>query len=441
MPDELGVLAIGLSIVTFGNFVADAGLGASFVAQAQPPMRRQLQALAALQLSLTTAVAIVAGAVAIVAFPDVGVPVAVMAASLPVYVVRAPSIIMLERRLAYGTIAWIEVFETLAYAAWVGGCVVADAGLVPIAAGSVARALAGTVIALASVQSGRVRPRSSPGALSGVLRFGAMFQAGAAIYLGRAYVLNAGIIAIGGISVVGYSSIADRLIQIPFLVIGALSRVAFPALSRVVELADASELVRRGNLVLSPLVASASAGLVAAAPALVPALFGPSWNPAIGIVPGAAFALVVSGSLSVTIRALLYSRGDGATNVRQMIVMSAAWIAGTLALLPSIGPPAVGWGWLIGATVEAILLERVARRRFGIHVAAAVIVASVLGGAIAAAGYFLCREAPPTLFTAAIAGIAAAVVTPAAIFAVYRPSLRETRTVAGRSFANLRRRA
>jgi O-antigen/teichoic acid export membrane protein len=426
-PSDFGIIAIGLSVVTLGTFIADAGLGASFITRSEDPTQAQLESLTAVQLLVTSTVAAATAAVGMVLVHDRGDVIAVIAASLPFYVVRTPTIIRLERRLAYATIARIEIVETLVYALYVAGCLISDAGLLAIAGGSVTRAAAGSVVAVRSKRGSFVVPRYHAGELQDVLRFGMAFQASGVVYLARSYVLNFGIIAIAGLSSVGYLGIVDRLMQFPFIVIGSLSRVAFPALSRVPDDIAAADLVRRGTLLIAPLVAAMSAGLVAGCPVLIPAVFGSRWAPAIDLVPGSAFALLLSGPISVTVLSLLLSRGDAKTALGVLSTMSLVWVIATFALLRPLGASGIGWGWLSGALTEAVLLSRIVRRRFQVDLRPTIAIPTCVAAIFAAGGYLLSSSPSANLVTGLLLGAVAASATLGVIAIVQREFYLEAR--------------
>ena len=54
VPDELGAVAFGTTIVVVGAFFADAGMGAAMIRGRATPSRPELEALLGLQLSIAT---------------------------------------------------------------------------------------------------------------------------------------------------------------------------------------------------------------------------------------------------------------------------------------------------------------------------------------------------------------------------------------------------
>ena len=106
-PTALGMVALGTTVVTIGNFFADGGLGAALIRRADHPSVDELRALLALQLVLATVISL---AVAVVGFRagTTGAVTAIMACSLPLLALRAPHAIALERALEYRPIAATE---------------------------------------------------------------------------------------------------------------------------------------------------------------------------------------------------------------------------------------------------------------------------------------------------------------------------------------------
>jgi O-antigen/teichoic acid export membrane protein len=54
-PSEFGIVALGATIVTTGNFLADGGLGAALVRKSSAPTALELRTLLAVQLTVASA--------------------------------------------------------------------------------------------------------------------------------------------------------------------------------------------------------------------------------------------------------------------------------------------------------------------------------------------------------------------------------------------------
>ena len=57
-PHDFGIVAFGVTLITFANFLADGGIGSGLIRRVDPPERADLKALLAFQLGLSTALAL-----------------------------------------------------------------------------------------------------------------------------------------------------------------------------------------------------------------------------------------------------------------------------------------------------------------------------------------------------------------------------------------------
>ena len=57
-PSELGTVALGVTFVAFGNFLADGGVGATLIRRVKAVERTELKALLGFQLAVSTAIAL-----------------------------------------------------------------------------------------------------------------------------------------------------------------------------------------------------------------------------------------------------------------------------------------------------------------------------------------------------------------------------------------------
>ena len=116
-PHDFGIIAFGVTLLTFANFLADGGIGNGLIRRVDPPSRADLKALLAFQIALGTALALGIG-VALFPFGELGKVTALMAISLPLTAVRAPGVILLERQLNYKPFALVEIVESSCYYGW-----------------------------------------------------------------------------------------------------------------------------------------------------------------------------------------------------------------------------------------------------------------------------------------------------------------------------------
>jgi O-antigen/teichoic acid export membrane protein len=361
-PQDFGVVAIGLSVVLFAGLLADGGLGAALIRQAESPSTEELAAVAGLQLAVTVGLAVVVAMIA-APFGETGWVVALMVSSMPLVTLQVPGRIRLERELSYRPLALVEVGQVVTYWAWAIGLVVAGWGVWGLGSATIARAVAGAALMAWLRPEGLLRPAFSWTRVRPLLGFGIRFQGAAATWLVRDQALNACIAAIAGLGTLGYWSLARRLLDVPFLLLESLWRVSFPTMAKLVAAEEdvASILTRAAGVaaVASGVILTALAG---SASGLIPGLFGEQWREASTAVPWACLGLGISGSTLAAALGYLYAVGDASAVLRAELLHALALFVVTLPLLPPLGVEAVGVGWLVSSAVQAVVLQRAVQR-------------------------------------------------------------------------------
>jgi O-antigen/teichoic acid export membrane protein len=183
-PRDFGLVALGTVILVVGGYFAQGGFGAALVRRERPPAQIELEAVNGLQLGLAGSVAALSAAGA-AGFGRDGLVVATMVVSLPITLLRTPSVIVLEQRLSYRVIATADVVEAIAYYLWAIGAVALGLGVWGLATAVVVRAIAGSATLILLGPLGLVRPRWAWSHLRPLLGFGAKFQATAVLQIAR----------------------------------------------------------------------------------------------------------------------------------------------------------------------------------------------------------------------------------------------------------------
>jgi O-antigen/teichoic acid export membrane protein len=357
-PHDFGAVAIGMSLVLFVGMVSEAGLGAGLIRRAEPPATEELQALLGLQLALTVGSALVIGAAA-APFGQIGWVTALMVSSTPLIALQLPARILLERSLSYRPLAAVEVSQVVAYYAWAIGLALAGFGVWALASATIARAAAGALI-MARVSRVRLfRPRLSWRLVRPLVGFGVRFQAVDAAWLVRNQGLNLSLAALAGVSTLGLWTLANRLMQLPFLLLESLFRVSFPAMSQLVAAKEEmAPLIERAVGMASVGIGIMLTGLAGSAPGLLPGVFGEQWREASYIMPGACLGFAIGGPVAVAAQGYLYAVGDATAVLRAHALQTIALFAVTLPLVPVLGVSAIGLGLSVAAVVEAGVLRR-----------------------------------------------------------------------------------
>jgi O-antigen/teichoic acid export membrane protein len=366
-PTNFGIVAFGMTILVFVQLLSDGGLGVGLIRRPEEPHPEDLRALLGFQLLLTTILGIAVAAVALAGpFGRTGLVTAVMMPALPLLAFRVPSSIVFERGLNYAPLVRAEIFEEVSFYGWGIAMIVLGAGVWGLATAAVIKALVGTLVILSVSPGARFLPSYSWQRLKPMLGFGVKFQAVELVNSARIQLLNVGIAGIGGLATLGLWALSWRLLQLPFLLFGALWRVSYPAAAQLLSAGEsARKMIEQGLGLASVATGAILAPATGSLSPLIPTVFGHRWAPVSDVLPPIFFALQVSGPVSVATAGYLYAVGDTSAVLRAATVTSAVWLLVTLPLLPYFGLIAVGLGGMISCFVEIPFLLRPVRRRTG----------------------------------------------------------------------------
>jgi O-antigen/teichoic acid export membrane protein len=421
VPRDFGLVALGTVVLVFGGYLTEGGLGAALIRGAQPPTRRQLAAVNGLQFAATLAVAALVAAAA-VPFGTDGLVVATMVASLPIAILKAPSIVALDRRLEYRVIATVDIVEALVFYGWALATVALGMGVWGMATGAVVRALVGTALMARLGPVGLVRPRWDWPAVRPMVSFGAKVQAATAVAMLRDQGLNVAVAAVAGVATLGVWNLAWRVLQVPGTLFAVVQRVSYPALARLVSAGeDPRAALEQGSAVVAVAGALVLVGLTGFAPAL-PAVLGPGWDDVPPTLLWSSLALLIGAPLTFVGMSYLFAVDAGGAVVRITISQAAVWFAVTLALVSPLGAPAVGVGWAAGAVVSATGYARATRRHSGARIPRRLVPPALLALLGGGAGWTVASASDADV----LRGVAGALLAEAVLvggLAAVRPSL------------------
>jgi O-antigen/teichoic acid export membrane protein len=432
-PRDFGLVALGSVLVLVGTLLADGGMGAALIRRERPPDRIELEAVAGLQTTVAALLA-AAGAAGAAAFGRDGLVIATMLVSLPIASARVPASIVLERRLLYRQIAFVDLVEAASYYAWALIAVALGFGVWGLAGAVVARALIGALTMIWIGPVGFVRPRWAWRHIRPILGFGARFQATPVVTIVRDQGLNVAVASIAGISALGVWSLAWRILQVPTLIITTTARVSYPAMARMLGAGeDPRAVIERGVAVVSLAIGLVLVALVGFAPAGLPALLGERWHDVPAALLWASLGLILGAPIAVATIGYLYAADRAGTMVWAAVWHGVVWFAVTIPLLPSLGAPAVGVGWVPAGIVMAVIAGRRAAELTGAAIArnaALPTAAAILAGA---AGWALAAPRPETLLWGVAGALTAECVLLAALALTKRSLLVETYALGARA--------
>jgi polysaccharide transporter, PST family len=444
VPEDFGIVAVGLAVVSVGQLLAGAGLGAALVAREQPPTKAELRALSGLQLVLTSAIATVAASVA-VGIGDDALVTAVMVLALPFTAIRTPALLLFQRRLEFLPLLKVEIAETILYLVLAITLAALGMGAWSLAIATLARVFGGTLATVALSPLGFLLPSIRPSRVRSILGFGWRFQAAGVAQLATETALTAGIASVAGLGALGLWSFAARILAVPGLLFDSMWRVGFPAFSRLMQSDEENEigaLLERTVGAFAVAVSAILCPLVASSPALVPLLFGTGWTDVSLILPGAAFALTIAGPIGMVSSSYFYARGDASTGLIASIITGVGRLSVALPLLPVLGVAAIGVGATAGAIAAmAFTLPRASRAsgaRLGRRVAGPA-ASAIVGGAF---GWVVADALGVTVISALLAVLSSGALWLLAMLLLAGGTLRDgvamARTILGSAFGRAR---
>jgi O-antigen/teichoic acid export membrane protein len=302
-PADYGMFALALSIQLAGQRLAELGMPAALIGQADEPSAEQQAAMGGAMLSTSLLVSGTLFAVAYALAPALGFDsealkvVGVAGLAMPFYSGRAVPTALLERHLQFGRVALVEAADTLTFNAFALAGALAGLGAFSLAGAVPAGALASAAAAWALQPFAR-RPRLRLGPLRPMLKFGAQITLVQAINVMQEVGFVAALTAVGGSAAAGFYAMAKRLFSFPIALTGAVARVSFPALSR-------SEGFRPSRAARAALYTTIVAGLPLALVAgavqpLIGVVLGDTWMPTSDVVLAGSLGMMVAASANAT---------------------------------------------------------------------------------------------------------------------------------------------
>jgi PST family polysaccharide transporter len=358
--EAFGVYALAVSVVHITATLADFGLAAGFLHRAPETEEEEPAAsvLFALRLALVAlwAAGLAAGALAFTEGPLRSALLALVLCALvaePAFVPRQ----IFTRRLQYGRIALYDALDAVLGTAVAVGLALAGAGLFALLACNAVSAGLQLAVFLLVAPAWRPRLRFDARVARYLLRFGSRGFGAAALdrVLERLPDLCVG--ALFGERALGFYSRALRLAAYPRELVTSPLVSVLPATYAALgpQRARLAEAARTSLGALARAGAGLAALLYAAAPALVAALLGERWLPAVEPLR-VLCGLVAAEPLRQALTGLLLAIGRPGAVTRQRAVQLALLGAGLLASGALGGIASAAWAVVLSTAAGAVLL-------------------------------------------------------------------------------------
>jgi O-antigen/teichoic acid export membrane protein len=368
VPDQVGVFAIATTISGVLWMIGGGqGIAGALIRRETPPDHDDLRAYVALQLVVMTTLAVLVAMIT-APFGIVGEITAVMVLVSPITAFRGAGVVVLERSLVYQKLASAEMAELVVYYIWTVVTVILGWGVWGLATAVVARSIVGTTLIVFLAPTGIVWPRFDRRRTRALLGIGMRVQAVEVVAATRDQVLVLATASIGGVNIVAFWSIVLRILQAPGMLIVALLRVSFPAMSRIRSSGgDPVDLLRRMMTSTAIAFGALLAPLAASAPAFVPMLLGDRWVPAGQVLPLVTFGVLLEVPFVIGAQSYLWAIGDAKSPLRAATADAIVMTVVSLSLLPFLGLVSLAIGFAASSIWHAYLFARAVDRHTGVH--------------------------------------------------------------------------
>jgi O-antigen/teichoic acid export membrane protein len=359
-PADFGVFAVIVLLTSVLIPFGDLGLGATLIQRREPPTETDIAtAFTAQQVMWLILLVVMWLAAPLIHLAGPGMPAdadwMIRVAAVAVYFnqLRSVPVSMMSRVLRFGPLAAIEVVQQVAYAVVAVGLALAGAGAWSFVMAMLAQFGLGAL--LTYVVWGR-RPRIGIDrvALRGLLGFSVTFQATYFLALFREGLVPAFGGLAGGVSGIGFLNFGQRLGRLLGSVDEIVSRVAFPAFSRL-----QTDAPRRAQALVHVVEMTALAfgfvlcWAIAVAPTLIEIAFSEIWLPATPVFQLTAVAVLITLPAGF-MRIVAYSMGLA----RPMLIWTFIPIVVTFAVFPllllAFGLVGGGIGFVVFAVVQLL---------------------------------------------------------------------------------------
>lgn len=399
-PAEFGVYGIVTFLLTFLTATSDVGLGAGLVRQPREPEPADLQAVMAVQHTLTLALgaALWLGAPALqqtYRLPaEASLMFRILAFAVPITAFQTVSSIRLERHLAFPRLAAIEVCQAIAYNAVLLTLVVRGDGIRSFALALLTRSIVGAVLSL------RLSPwpigwRWDWPRVRRLLRFGLPYQGVSLVSLVKDSIMPGLIATMLGAAALGQINWAVMVSSYPVLALFAMQRVYLPSFARLQEHPEhlprvIENVIRLTNALVAPLAVLT----LALVEPLTHVVFGDKWLPALPL-----FYLFWCANLFVPTATPLLGLLNALGRSRIAFGFAVLWAAVTWLL----GAPGVWWLGTIGFAAANVAVQltnlwlfRIAQAQVPFRIVSVIGPAWAVALVMGALVFWAARALPPT---------------------------------------------
>jgi O-antigen/teichoic acid export membrane protein len=285
-PEIFGIYAIVNFIVTFFSTFGDVGIGAALIQKQGELSKEELSTTFWLQQMLVWTVVVIAIVVAPFAskiypsLPPAGVwLIRAMALSFLLSSLKTIPAILMERKIDFKRIAWVDITENIAFQAVAVSCALMGFEAWSFILAAISRALLGTII-IFTLSPWRPTFHFRYKSVQGLVRFGLPYQGNQILNFVKDAVTPLFVGAYAGAAAVGYLNWARNFAFAPMMISESFGRVAFPAYSKLQGDSDVlKRTIERSIRMMTLIMFPVTALLVALAPQITHVVFTDKWLP------------------------------------------------------------------------------------------------------------------------------------------------------------------
>lgn len=352
-PADFGYYQI-LSVLVSGlGPLATRGLAGNLVRDRSEPGPALLSAMFTFQVAVALILAVlVLGTLLILGWLHIHVEaeflLVAFALGLIAAAVQSIPQVMLERRMAFGAMATIDVAQSVVFNATLLAAAIAHHVELLFALALLSRLVVGGSLAFRFAEW-RPRWHLDLAEVRGHLTFGLAQQGSWVLRFARDSFPSFVIGGLFGLKALGELHWASTIVGFPVLLLVAVNRVTLPLFAHAESAGRDvyAQTVRRVALVVCGGVAMATGSILVSANSLILPVFGLRWQPAVALFLGFAFANLIMAP--TTIATTILEAGGQATAVTKLnlVWLIIMWGLGTLAVM--------NWGWMIMDVVIGVM--------------------------------------------------------------------------------------
>lgn len=371
MPEDFGIYALIMFLITFFALIGDSGLGAVIIRKKGELSDKLIATIFTFQQIFMLIISIILLFITFFIEPQLKKPETIWLFRISIisfFLIsfRMVQVQLLERNLLFGKIAFLEIMEVLAFQGVAVSLAVAKFGVWAMVIGLLNKNIVMLVI-IFFISEWKIHYRFDLRRLKPILPFGLSFQGSHFINFIKDSTVPIWISYILGVKFLGYITWANSLSIYPILLSNLLSRILFPFFSRIQNDKDkfknALEMITRINIFT---IMAVSTVFFALARPITVILYTEKWLPALNLFYLLVLSTFLLGAIIPFINAF-----NSIGKAFYTFKLSLAWALGfwffSILLVPRFGITGYGLAVLITYLINIICMID-ARKQFDIKI-------------------------------------------------------------------------